>query len=105
MTDQGRAQTLSGWCLGTSAAAGATEAVTARDFVHAGIEVSVAENIGVNMGFELYLEEEWWRSLVGSRQYKAVEIGNAKKLWTELRKEAYESSVTVSKLGCNTCGK
>lgn len=51
-------QILLGWCLGTSAAAGAAEAVTAGYFVRAGVEVFVAENIGVDMGFVLHLEEE-----------------------------------------------
>lgn len=87
-----------------SATTGAAEAAAARYFVRAGIEISVAENIGVGMGFELHLEEELWRSLVGSRSYKVVEIGNAKRLQTDLREEAYESRMTVSELGCNICG-
>lgn len=81
------------------------EAVTAGYFVHTGVEVSVAENIGVHMGFVLYLEEEERRSLVKSWPCKVVEIGNAKRLQTDSREEAYESKLTVSKLGCNTCGK
>lgn len=65
----------------------------------------MAENMGIDMGFELYLEEEQRRSLVGSRQYKVAEIGNAKRLRTDSREEAYESRVTVSELGYNTCEK
>lgn len=42
---------------------------------------------------------------MGSRLYKVVEIGNAKKLQTDSREEAYESRLTVSELGCNTYGK
>lgn len=80
MVDRKHMQIFLSWCLGTSAAAGAAEAIIARHFVHAGIEVSVAENIGIDMGFVLYLEEEWWRSLVRSWPYKVVEIDNAKKL-------------------------
>lgn len=66
MIDQKRLQIFLVWCLGASAAAGAAEAVTARYFVRVGIEVSLAENIGIDMGFVLHLEEEWRRSLVRS---------------------------------------
>lgn len=105
MVDQERVQILLGWCLGTSAAAGVAEAVTAGYFVRAGIEVSVAKNIGIDMGFVLHLEEERRRNLVGSWLCKVAEIGNGKRLQTDSTEEAYKSRMTVSKLGCNTCGK
>lgn len=105
MIDQECVQILLGWCLGRSAAVDVVEAITARYFVRAGIEVSMAENISVNMGFGLYLEEERRRSLVGSQQCKVAEISNTKRLQTDLREEAYKSKVTVFELGCNTCGK
>lgn len=58
--DQKRVQILLGWYLRTSATASVAEAITAGYFVCTGIEVFVAENIGVNIEFGLYLEEEWW---------------------------------------------
>lgn len=58
MVDQKRVQILLGWCLGTLAAAGAVKAVTAGYFMRVGIEVSMAENIGIDMRFVLHLEEE-----------------------------------------------
>lgn len=105
MVDQEHVQIFLDWCLGTSAAAGAAEVVTTGYFVRAGVKVYVAENIGVNMGFVLHLKEEGRWSFVGNRPCKVVEIGNAKRFQTDLRKEAYESRVTVSKLGCNICRK
>lgn len=47
MVDHERVQILLGWCLETSAAVSAAEAISARYFVRAGIEISVAENISV----------------------------------------------------------
>lgn len=85
--------------------AGIVKVVTVDYFVYAGIEVFTVENIGVNMGLELYSEEDWWRSFIGSRQYKITEIGNAKRLQTDLGGEAYKNRVTASELGCNTYGK
>lgn len=57
------------------------------------------------MRFVLHLEEKGRQRLVGNWPSKIVKIGNAKRLQTDLREEAYESTVTVSKLGCTTCGK
>lgn len=105
MVDHDRVQILLGWCLGTSAAVGAAEAISARYFVHAGIEISVAENISVDMRFVLHLEEKGRRRLVRNWPSKIVKIGNAKRLQTDLREEAYESTVRVSELGCTICGK
>lgn len=78
MVDQERAQIFLVWCLGTSAATGAAETVTTWYFVRARIEISVAENIGVDMRFVLHLEEERRRSRVGSWPCKIAEIGNQK---------------------------
>lgn len=89
----------------TSLAAGVAKVVTAGYFVGAGIEASAVENIGVDMGFELYSEEERRQSFVGSRQCKVAEIGNAKKLRTDLGEQACKSRVTASALGCNTYGR
>lgn len=64
----------------TSATAGLAEVVIVGYFVRTGIEASAFENIGIDMRFELYSEEERRPSFVGSRQYKIIEIGSAKKL-------------------------
>ena len=78
MVDQERVQIFLVWCLGTSAAAGAVEAVTAAYFVRAGIEVSLAENIGFNMGFVLHLEEKRRRSLVRSWYVRLLRLATQK---------------------------
>lgn len=52
--------------MGTSAAVCVAEIITVSYFVRASIEASAAENIGVNMRFELYSEEERRQSFVGS---------------------------------------
>lgn len=96
-----------------SAAAGVAEVVTAcmaevvivGYFVRAGIEASTVENIGIDMGFKFYLEEERRQSFMESRQCKVVKISNAKRLQTDSGEEACKSRVTASELGCNTCGR
>lgn len=59
MVDQERVQIFLSWYLETSAVTGTAETVTARYFVYTSIEISVAENIGVNMEFVLDLKEKW----------------------------------------------
>lgn len=60
--------------------AGVGKVVIVGYFVCTSIEASAVENITVDMGFELYSEEERGRSFMRSWQCKIAEIGNAKRL-------------------------
>lgn len=81
------------------------DVISASYFMRASIEAFAAENIGINMGFELYSKEEWWWRLVGNWQCKVAEIDNVKKLQTNSGRKACKEKKTASELDCNTYRK
>lgn len=66
----------------TSATIGVAEVITIGYFMYTSIKAFVAENIGVDTGFKLYLKEEQRQIFMRNWQCKVAETGNVKRFKT-----------------------